>query len=244
MHGPLQRETEHWDWLTRREAYDEILVALEGPALADFEDQDTRVVGYAVIKEERVIELQALPGHRRAGAELLMRACSELIESGRHGVIYHAHPHDPLHEFFRNAGGHHVRHVADEGEVLMAKVLRPRRLIRSMAERLLARAKAAGVNEPWQLGILTEADAYLLHAEGGQLRVGRGLPENNVMEMNVADLTRTLLGQIDWDEAHEHGRLVVEHPDADYLARVLFPEFTLWRPLLDDFQRTSNLPRY
>ena len=244
MHGPFQRSEAYWRWLVQRQAYDHFHVALQGPSLADFEDERTRVVGYAITRAERLVELRTLPGRSRTAAELLARACGEAIEANRHGIIYHGPPNDPLHSVIEAAGGRFVEHVADQGEVMMAKVLRPLALLRRQSERLLARADAGQIVQPWRLNLLADGRVYCLEASDGQLRIRRGKPGPDVVEMNAADFSRALLGRLDWERAFEDDRVSVSSKKAAYVARVLFPLFSAWRPPLDNLERDSSEPLY
>jgi len=244
MHGPFQRSEAYWRWLVQRHAYDHFHVALQGPSLADIEDEHTRVVGYAITQAERLVELRTLPGRSRTAAELLARACGESIEANRHGIIYHGPPGDPLHDVIKNAGGRFVEHVADRGEVMMAKVLRPLALLRRQSGRLLARADAGQIVQPWRIDLLADGRTYCLEASDGQLRVRRGKPGPDVIEMNAADFSRVLLGRLDWDRAFEDERVFVSSKNAAYVARVLFPLFSVWRPPLDSLERSSPEPLY
>ena len=65
-YGLLERNRPCWHWLLERRAYDQFYVALDGPDLWDLKESSTRVVGYAAIKGEKIIELvTALIGGKR-----------------------------------------------------------------------------------------------------------------------------------------------------------------------------------
>ncbi len=50
----------------------------------------------------------------------------------------------------------------------------------------------------------------------------------------MADFTRLVLGQLDWDQALAEGRLEPSTALARQAGQVLFPPLPLWRPPLDD----------
>ena len=56
------------------------------------------------------------------------------------------------------------------------------------------------------------------------------------LRLNVADFTRLVLGQLDWDRALEESRVVPSTGLAADAARVLFPPLPFWRPMLDDLR--------
>jgi ribosomal protein S18 acetylase RimI-like enzyme len=231
--GALERSEAYWQWLIRRQAYDQFYVALEGPDLLDLEETSTRVVGYAAIHGERIVELQTAGGHPRAAGELLARVCGDAIEHDRHCVLLQAPPSDPLHELFLEAGGIHYHHEADRGEVYMARLLDPLGLLRRLSDEFLRRADAAGLPRPLDLGLLVEGQKYRIEIgrEGvtvtGQ-RIGR-----SYLSLNVADFTRLLLGDLDWDRAKAEGRLEVSTQLAEEAGRALFPRLPLWYPPFD-----------
>ena len=65
-YGPCERSRAYWHWLLERQAYDQIYVALDGPDLWDLKEASTRLVGYAAVKGERVVELMTAPGRQKA----------------------------------------------------------------------------------------------------------------------------------------------------------------------------------
>ena len=65
-YGPLERTEAYWQWLIRRQAYNQIYVALDGPGLLDLDETHTRVVGYAVTHGEKIVEMFAAPDRPRA----------------------------------------------------------------------------------------------------------------------------------------------------------------------------------
>ncbi len=233
-HGPLERTEAYWQWLIRRQAYDHIYVALDGPDLLDLEEINTRIVGYAVTRGEKIVELFASPDRRRALPELLARTCSDAIEHDRHTVVLHAPPDSPLHKLFRTAGAFRHHHESDRGEVQMARLLNPLKLLRLLCGEMARRAEEAALPRPLELGLLVEGKKYLLEITGqGARAVSRRLGRSYLC-LNVADFTRLLLGQLDWHRAPAEGRVEFSTVLARQAAPVLFPSLPLWRPPLDD----------
>ncbi|GAG26427.1 unnamed protein product, partial [marine sediment metagenome] len=159
MFGPLERTGAYWQWLTGRRGYDRLYVALDGPDLFELDETRTHIVGYAAIRGGRILELMAEPGREAgpygesgpckhsAAVELLARACDDAIEQGHNYVTYHGHPQDRLHDLFTAAGGTHHRDVRDDdGEVLMARLLQPSRVLHLLAPELHARLQAGADN--------------------------------------------------------------------------------------------------
>jgi predicted N-acetyltransferase YhbS len=233
-YGPLERGEGYWQWLVRRQAYDQIYVALDGPELLELEEINTRIVGYAVTRGEKILELFSAPDCRRAVAELLARTCGDAIEHDRQTVLLHAPASSPLHRVFRAAGGFRYHHEADRGEVHMARLLDPLKLLRRLCGELARRAEEGGLPRPLELGLLVEGKKYQLEiTRQGARAVSRRLGRSYV-RLNVADFTRLLLGQLDWQQALSEDRLRVSTGLAREAGPILFPHLPVWRPPLDD----------
>ncbi len=206
-YGPLERTSAYWRWLLNRHGYDQLYVALEGPEQLELGEISTRIVGYAVTRGEQIMELMAAPGCPRAAVELLARCCGDAIEHDRHCVLLHAPPSCPLFEIFDEAGGCGPPRAAEHGEVCMMRLLDPLELLRRLCGEFERRAAAAHLSRPLDLGLLREGQKYQLELgrEGvaaTSQRLGR-----SYLRLNVADFTRLVLGQLDWDSAMVDGRL-------------------------------------
>ncbi len=101
--GHFERTEAYWRWLVSRKGFERIYVAVDGPDNFELEDDPTKLVGYLIISEDRVLELAAAKTHQHVARELLARACSEAIERDYNMVTLHAPPDDPLMEIFRIA---------------------------------------------------------------------------------------------------------------------------------------------
>src|SRR5262249_4663807 len=79
-YGALERSEAYWRWLIGRRAYDQLLIALDGPDKLELEETTAPIVGYAVLRQERIVELLTAPGHPTANWQLLARSCADAIE--------------------------------------------------------------------------------------------------------------------------------------------------------------------
>ncbi len=233
-YGALERTEAYWQWLTRRHAYGQIYVALDGPGLLDLDEATTRIVGYAVTKGERIVELLSAPDRRKAIVELLARTCGDAIEHDRHSVLLHAPPTSPLHKLFRRAGGLRCYCEANRAEVYMARLPDPLRLLRRLCDEFHRRAEQAGLPRPMDLGLLVNTRKYQLEITRERARVVSRRVGRSYLRLNTADFTRLVLGQLDWQRAIAEGRLEVSTALAEEAGRALFPRLPLWRPPLDD----------
>jgi hypothetical protein len=81
--------------------------------------------------------------------------------------------------------------------------------------------------------LLVDGRKYQIELAGGGHAEADTLGRN-YLRLNVADFTRLVLGQLDWDQALIEGRVVPSTSLALDAGRVLFPPLPFWRPMLDD----------
>src|SRR5262249_55236980 len=103
--GALERSEAYWRWLVWRKADAALLVALDGPDKLELEESIAPIVGYAVLRQERVVELVTAPGHPTANYQLLARAARDAIEHDRQDLVLSAPPNHPLHQVMSEGGG-------------------------------------------------------------------------------------------------------------------------------------------
>jgi predicted N-acetyltransferase YhbS len=231
--GLLERNRNYWHWLLEQRAYDHFYVALDGPDLWDLKETSTRVVGYAAIRGEKIIELMTVPGRKKVVMELLARACGDAIEQDQRQIVLHGPANCPAQEYFHcPPDPAHFVHCVKAG-VCMARILDPLGLLRKLCCLFTQRATEAGLARPVELGLLVDGRKYQIDIAGS----GRATADTlgrSYLRLNVADFTRLVLGQLDWDRAVAEGRVVPSTALAHDAARVLFPRLPYWRPRLDD----------
>jgi hypothetical protein len=231
--GWFVRTEAYWRWLISRKEFDQIFVAIEGPDRLDADGSGTRIVGYAVTREDRILELFVDPAYPAASAHLLARACGEAIERDMCAVTLHAAPHDPLHELFRTARGVQHHHEAHQGEVFMARLLDPYGLLRRLCPLLFRRAEERSLPRPGELGLRVEGSKYRLAVSRRAVKAAGDRIGRSYLSLNVAEFTRLVLGHVDPEEALASGRLEASTRVAVQTAQALFPRLPMWRPPLD-----------
>ena len=233
-YGPLQRSAEYWKWLVNRQAFDVLYVALDGPDQDDVRVTADCIVGYAVLRGEQIVELQTAPQRSQVAVELLARCCRDAMEHDRQCVLLHSPPQYFLHDIILQAGGVHHYQAADEHEVLMARLLDPLILLRLLSGQLHARALAAGLPAAMALGFSVDGRHYRLCLSKDGCTATTGNPGPHQLSLNIADFTRMVLGELDWDCSIAEGRLQPSTMLAEQIGRALMPSLPLWRPPLDD----------
>jgi hypothetical protein len=232
--GPWCRDENYWRWLITRNSTDQFWVAIEGPDKMELDQTNSPIVGYAITREDQVLEAMAFPGHPTAELLLLGRACSEAIEKDCHAIKVHARPGSELHEVCRLAGGTNHCHEADEGQVFMAKLLAPIRFLKGLRPLMRDRAIRAGIPLPAELGLQVEGEKYHIKVTRRGVMVSRDKTGRSYLSLNIAEFTRLLLGHLDLDPAIAQGRIEASTRVAVETAAAIFPRLPLWRSPLED----------
>jgi hypothetical protein len=234
-HGPLSRSEAYWHWLASRRAFDQIIVAIEGPDTLEFGDAAPNIVGYAVLSRARVVELLVLPGHSRAAVALLARACREAIERDHPTIFMQTAADDVLHELLVTAGGTWHAQPSCGGRAPMLKLLDAEELVRRTFPLLYARSKQAHLPRPLELRLRVDGVDHRLVLTRRSSRLETGTASRRWdLACSQDQFDRLLLGQLDLPAAHARGHLQVRTKAAARLLAAMFPHVTLWRPLLDE----------
>jgi predicted acetyltransferase len=232
--GAYQRSEAYWRWLVSRKGFDQIYVAFEGPDRWELDQSGAPIVGYVVTQDDRILELMADPVHPSAAEQLLARACGDAIERDCHSISLHAPPGHRFFELFEKAAGAVYRGEVHQGEVFMAKLLDPLGFLRSLCGELHARADAAGLERPCELGISLDGEKCRLIISRRSVKFARGKLGRSYLRLSSPEFTRLVLGHLDVAEAAACGRVRASTRYALEMASALFPRLPLWRSPLDE----------
>ncbi len=232
--GPAIRTDAYWHWLISRRGYDRIYVAIDGPDKMELSDSLTPIVGYAVVRESRILELVTASDRADAGNALLARACRDAIEQDRHYVQLHAAPHDPLHGVFTAAGGEQHYYEAESGEVSMVRFADPIRFLKSLGREFTRRSKRVGLPLPSELGLQLNGEKYGLAVGSRQTKLTAGRVGRSYIECDTSSLAQLVLGHTDVRGAVAAGRLQASTRVAVETASAIFPQLPIWRPPWDE----------
>ena len=231
--GPWHRSEAHWRWLVTRPGGHQFWVAIDGADRADLVEQNAAILGYAVTRDNHILELITAEGHNGVSLALLDRICQDALERDRREVLLHAPPRDPLHTIFTAAGGKHLHHESDAGVMPMVKLLDPSALIERLAPLFQQRLQAHELTS-CELGLVVDDQKYLLKVSANHVELSRDKIGRSYLSLNVAEFTRLLLGHQDLQQAFSQSRIVASTRIASDAATILFPPFSLWRSPLDD----------
>jgi len=233
-YGTFVRSDDYWRWLLSRQGYERIYIAIEGPDKLDLDDLLEPIVGYAAMKEGRIVEMMTSPNRPDAAVQLLVRACGDAIERDHHQLRIDAAPGHPLHQVFTQAGGSHVARESVGGDTTMVKLFDPLGFLRNLCSTLHERAKAASLPRPIELGLLLDGEKHQLAITRRGVRLETGRLGRSYLTCTTALLTQLLLGHLNVKQAVAAKHLSASTQIAAETAAVLFPKLPFWLPPLDD----------
>jgi predicted acetyltransferase len=232
--GPIERSEQYWRWLVSRKAHHEIIVAVHGKDQWEELDKPSNIVGYAVVRGSRVIELCTLPGHDKVAGRLLGRACQDAIEHDHRSLSLHIPTTDPLHELMLSAAGNWCCDARTSGSTWMLKFLDPARWIETMYPVLLRRAKATGVKRPCHLVFNVGQRKHRLELTR---RSGRLVCDDTTATPQVRcsseSFAALLLGNCDIAAAQNLNQLEFADASAAFRVAALFSPAPFWQSQFD-----------
>lgn len=242
--GSPIRSDDYWDWLLARGACHRIYVAATLPEPAALPMLLDSIVGYAFVRQSRIVELVTAADRPDVARHLTARVCADASEQNEWQVRCDAPPTDALHSLFQQAGGRQVCEQSHGGEVFMARLFDPLAVLRQLADSLWQQAKNAELRRPFQLGLELRSGAgrgahgvierFRLKFDARQLRVETGGPSQHTLVLRYADLAPLLLADGSAEEFLAAGRMKATTRAAHEAAAALFPRAAWWRPPLDD----------
>lgn len=231
-YGPFVRSSDYWSWLVSRRAYDTIYVAVLGPDRRELDDRP--IVGYAVVRGSRIVEIFGAPNVSRAVPMLLARICGEAIERDVTEVTLDLAPDHPLHKLALAAGGKMHRREIVGGQALLAKVFRPWDLLAGLLPEIGERVRQAELPLPAELVIQDRGERrrILVTSRSATLEPLKG--GRHPLVCAPGAISELLLGQWDVETGVERGRIASTAATTLARAAIFFPRRPLWRPPLED----------
>jgi predicted acetyltransferase len=241
------RSEAYWEWLLSRGACDRVYVAATETDASDFTKLLASIVGYACVRQSRIVELVTAGSREDAARQLIERICADAREQDDWSVRYDAPPTDALHDLFRRSSGRLTINQEVSGELFMAKLLDPLAVLRSLADVLTQRAASLDLTRPVELGIELRSagnrkadgaagivERYRLHLSPQKVRIETGGPSRHCIVLAYSDLAPLLLGDVSARTMMECRRMKATTEKASRVAVELFPGGGWWRPPLDD----------
>ena len=232
--GWTARSADYWRWLISRRGYDRIYVAIDGPAKLDLNESLTSIVGYAVMREGRILELITSRERPDAGIKLLTRACADAIERDVDPLRLDGPADDPLHSILVAAGGTVSDEASPEDSTAMVKLFDPLGFLCQLAPLIHLRAKASELTLPLELGLLVDGEKHRLLVSRRSARVVRGKLGRSYISCSTVGLSQLLLGGRPFGDLVADDLVQPSTRVAEQLAAVMFPRLAFWLPPFDE----------
>ncbi|MFV2068659.1 MAG: GNAT family N-acetyltransferase, partial [Pirellulales bacterium] len=160
--GMRCRNEAYWQWMISRKAHDQIVVAIDRRPHTRSRRPEV-IVGYGVLRRERIVEWMIRPGDDQAAAVLLAWSCREAIDGGIPTIFLHAPDEDPRHAWLVEAGGTHHPMRGSDRTRLAVKILDPGPLVRGLGDLLIERTRQASLRRPLAIRFQVGDRSYCLN---------------------------------------------------------------------------------
>ncbi|HTN74637.1 MAG TPA: GNAT family N-acetyltransferase [Pirellulaceae bacterium] len=227
--GALLRDDERWRWLISRHGYDRIYVAIDGPDSWDLNSTHPRLVGYAVMRAARMVELFAAPHRADVAPQLLARACSDAIEQDCARLQFDAPASDPLHAVFAAASGE-AQPAATTNRAWFIKLFEPSRWLHDLQPEFHRRLRGSDLPTAGEFGLHVSDDKWLFTIGARSVKLSAGKLGRSHLTLDATTLTRLLLGCTTLSSELASGQVHASTALATQFAESLFPAQAWWLP--------------
>lgn len=232
--GTLVRSETYWRWAFNRRAFDRIYVAIDGTEKIPLGASLWSIVGYAVVKGSRILELMVDQDRDDARWQLLQRACSDAVEREYQYVHVDGPEDDCVHQILRDSGGRPLPTMGNGHTATMMKLFDPVEFIQRVRHRLRQNVRQSSLGFPLELGLELPDQRVQIVCNQRSTRLKPGKLGRSYLKLTPAALTQLLLGQCDIAKATRQGWIEPSTQVAIESAQVLFPRLPLWLTPLDD----------
>ncbi len=224
------RSAAMWDWLLRRKAFDSLYVAIRGGNKLALDDAIDRIAGYAVVKDEKIVEVVTQPNEKSVKLPLINRICSDLYESDHREFHLEAPATDPVHDLLR---GMPTAKSTPPGEEILVRMPNAIQQLAELVPTLHSRAKSRGLELPLDLGLLVDGEKFCIHLGKRKGSLTDGKLGRSYLELAHAQLVRLILGDLPIEKMLQQGQLVASTQVAANMAARLFDYDPPWFPAVD-----------
>lgn len=224
------RSAAMWDWLLRRKAFDSLYVAIRGGNKLALEDAIDRIVGYAVVKDEKILEVVTQPNESGVKLPLINRICSDFYEADHPEFHLESPASDPVHELLK---GIPAAKSTPPGEEILVRMPNVIQQLAELSETLQQRAKSRGLELPLDLGLLIDGEKYCIHLGKRKGSLSDGKLGRSYLELNHAQLVRLMLGDLPVEQVIQQGQMIASTQVAANVAARLFDYDPPWFPAID-----------
>ena len=221
--GTVSRTEDYWRWIIGRRYAHVIWLVTRGDA----------TLGYAFVKDHRVLELATDPDAPEALHALMARVRAEALERAYPDVTLHAPADHPAMALLTAVGGKVVDSEQFEGQVSMYHVPDVGGFLQAILPELSRRAIEADATFPLELGLTVGDHRYLVHVDRRGSTIEHDRLSRRHLTLTPRAFVRLALGHTGIDRALEVDGVETSTATAIDAARVLFPIRPIWRSPLD-----------
>lgn len=235
-YGFLKRPEEYWQWLVRRSTGAQILVAVDHRKHRGIKQRGGKIVAYAVISGNEILEILGEPANVVATEQLLTRICADAIEHNfRTLCLATADPNNRLAELYVVTRAAKKEQRSNKQKTSVIGVPSLKLLVRRLSPELLRRWRVTQTSDVAMLGwgLGKHASRLVLNEKGLRLVDGDGCPDRLICSQQI--WIRLLLGELSAPAAFSANLLEASSPHAQRLAEILFPELPVWQAAWDHF---------
>ncbi|MBA2114542.1 hypothetical protein [Bremerella alba] len=224
------RSSAMWDWLLRRKAFDALYVAIRGGNKLALDDAIDRIAGYAVVKDNKILEVVTQPNEKEVEHPLINRICSDLYEADHLEFYLESPASDPVHDLLKDIP---AANRTPPGEEILVRMPNPIQQLAELAATLHQRAKLRGLELPLDLGLLIDGDKFCIHLGKRKGTLSDGKLGRSYLELTHAQLVRMVLGDLPIEQVLQQGQMIASTQIAANAAVQLFDYDPPWFPAID-----------
>lgn len=235
-YGFLKRTEEYWQCLVRRSIDAQILVAVDHRENRGIKQRGGKIVAYAVIVGNKILEILGEPKNAVATEQLLTRVCADAMEQNfRTLCLTTTDPTSRLSELYTAACADEKEQNTKKQKTNLIGVPSLKLLVRRLSPEFLRRWRLTQTSSVAALGwgFGEHASRLMLTEKGARLVDGDSGPDRLICSHQI--WVRLLLGELNAPVAFSANLLEASTPNARRLAEILFPALPVWQTAWDNF---------
>ena len=228
--GPVIRSPGYWRWLLSCDGYDRIYVAIDGPDRIHLNEDASQIIGYAVMRNNQIIEFHTSCDNGDVERHLLSRICADAIERDDYSIELCAMATERLHKLILDARGTE----RPCKNTLMMKAFDPLAFFHQIRPELHLRSTAASLRRPRELGLVIGNQNFRIKLTQRGARISERQPGRSFLAIPMNDFQNLLLGQQEVANAVRTKRWTASTRMAIQTASAIFPTCPIWSSPWDD----------
>ena len=243
-YGFWKRPEQYWQWLVSRSSGAQIIVAVDHQKKRGIKQRGGKIVAYAVVCGDQILEILGEPSQVIATEQLLKRICADAIEQNfRSLTVATTDPGHRLAELCAAAQAATGQHSCSDHHTVIIGLPSLKLLVRRLGPELLRRLRVTQTEGVATLGWGSEqhSSRLVVSEKGARLRDADAGPDRLICSQQI--WMRLLLGELDASAAVSGNLLEASTPRARRLAEILFPQLPVWQGAWDHFINSSTSPR-